>query len=108
MIDRHNFSIQRLNKSRDLGQMAELIDLCFGQQMDPDGKKYLNYLKNLAKEKHPLVASLSDSFSYSPSIDGYICKVNERLVGNVNISHYQDGKNQILFISNVAVHPDFL
>jgi hypothetical protein len=29
------------------------------------------------------------------------------LVGNVNISPYQDGKKQILFISNVAVHPEF-
>ena len=87
--------------------MAELIDLCFGQQMDPDGKKYLNYLKNLASEKHPFVASLSDFFSYSTSIDGFVCKANERLIGNVNISHYQDDKNQILFISNVAVHPDF-
>jgi ribosomal protein S18 acetylase RimI-like enzyme len=107
MIDKLNFSIQRLNKSTDIGQMAELIDLCFGQQMDPDGKKYLIYLRNLAREKHPLVASLSDSFSYSTSIDGFVCKVRERLIGNVNISPYQDGKNQILFISNVAVHPDF-
>ena len=107
MIDKHNFLIQRLNKSKDLGQMAELIDLCFGQQMDPDGRKYLNYLKNLAREKHPFVASLSDSFSYSPSIDGFVCKANERLIGNLNISLYQDDKNQILFISNVAVHPDF-
>ncbi len=107
MIDKLNFSIQRLNKSKDLGQMAELIDFCFGQQLDPDGKKYLNYLKFLAREKHPFVASLSDSFNYSPSVDGFVCKENERLIGNVNISLYQDNKNQILFISSIAVHPDY-
>ena len=107
MIDKPHFSIQRLNKSKDLGPMAELMDLCFGQQLDPDGKKYLDHLKNLAKEKYPFVASLSDSFNYSSSIDGFVCKENEKLIGNVNISLYQDNKNKILFISNVAVHPDF-
>ncbi len=107
MINKPNFSIQRLNKSTDLGQMADLIDLCFGQQMDPDGKRYLNYLRNLANERRPLVASLSDSFSYATAIDGFVCKVKDRLIGNVNISPYQDDKNKILFISNVAVHPDY-
>jgi ribosomal protein S18 acetylase RimI-like enzyme len=98
---------QRLDKTRDIGQMADLIDLCFGQQMDPDGKKYLNYLRNLTRQNHSLVTLFEDSISYSPSIDGFVCKVNDRLIGNVNVSPYQDDKERILFISNVAVHPDF-
>jgi ribosomal protein S18 acetylase RimI-like enzyme len=107
MIEKPNFVFQRLDKTRDIGQMADLIDLCFGQQMDPDGKKYLNYLRNLARQNHSLVALFDDSISYSPSIDGFVCKANDRLIGNVNISPYQDGKERIIFISNVAVHPDF-
>jgi ribosomal protein S18 acetylase RimI-like enzyme len=107
MIEKPNFVLQRLDKTRDIGQMAELIDLCFGQQMDPDGKKYLNYLRNLARQNHSLVSLFEDSISYSPSIDGFVCKANDRLIGNVNISLYQDVKEKILFISNVAVHPDY-
>lgn len=107
MFDKSTFSIQRFDGFRDIGPMAELIDLCFGKQMDPDAIRYLNYLKNLAKEKHPLVASINDSFNYSPPIDGFVCKTKGRLIGNVNISPYQETNNHILFISNVAVHPDF-
>jgi len=107
MIDKHDFSIKRLDKTTDVGQMAELIDLCFGQQMDPDGKKYLNYLRNLASEKNQIIASFSNALTYSTAIDGFVSRVDGQLIGNVNISPYQNGSERTLFISNVAVHPDF-
>jgi hypothetical protein len=62
MMDKQKFSIHRLNVSKDIGQMAELIELCFGQQMDPDGIRYLNYLRKLSEEKYPITASISDSY----------------------------------------------
>ena len=107
MIEKPNFLVQRLDKTRDIGQMADLIDLCFGQQMDPDGKKYLNYLRNIARQNNSFVALVENSIRYTPSIDGFVCRTNDRLIGNINISPYQDSKEKILFISNVAVHPDY-
>jgi ribosomal protein S18 acetylase RimI-like enzyme len=107
MIEKPNFLVQRLDKTRDIDQMADLIDLCFGEQMDPDGKKYLNYLRNIARQNNSFVALFEDSIRYTPSIDGFVCRTNDRLIGNINISSYQDANEKILFISNVAVHPDY-
>lgn len=101
------FNVRRIDLKKDLGQAADLIDRCFGEFMDPDGQRYINFLRNLAKDQHSLLHVLNDPLRTFSPLDGFVCHVNERLVGNISTSSFVKGQERICFLSNVAVHPEY-
>jgi ribosomal protein S18 acetylase RimI-like enzyme len=102
-----NLPIQRLDKSKDLQGMADLIELCFSQDMDPDGKKYINFLRESALKNFPAFNTFNGNGFRLAAIDGFICKSNNQVIGNLSMSPFLSKKGRLLFISNIAVHPDF-
>ena len=100
-----DFIFRRINIHTDLNQITDLIELCFGQQLDPDGKRYLQYLRNISNEPEKLDSSVFFTFQNTPLLDGYVCEEKGKIIGNVTLSSYTSENKKICFISNVAVSP---
>jgi ribosomal protein S18 acetylase RimI-like enzyme len=101
------FGVRRLERKTDLGEMANLIELCFGPEMDPDAKNYLNFLRKLADKGYPKTMAAGEFGFQFPFIDGFICRNDHQLIGNLNMMPFHQSNRKLLFLSNIAVHPDF-
>ena len=97
------------NLVRDLYQIAELIELCFGPRLDSDGRAAVREMKAVAR-MGPLLwlLALLDWAGAGLGL-GFVWRVNKRVVGNASL--YHGGMHPYLgrgwLLANVAVHPDF-
>ncbi|HWQ45546.1 MAG TPA: GNAT family N-acetyltransferase [Longilinea sp.] len=95
-----------LNEAKDLPGISNLIELCFADTMDEDGRAYIRFLRRTAWE----LANPSLVNSFRPShrrILGYVWEEDKAIVGNLSlIPCHKEGKPVIL-VANVAVHPDY-
>lgn len=99
--------IRKLSLKTDLNQAADLIDLCFGYQMDQDGHDYLRHIRNVAAGRKSVRWVDGSNERISMPLFGYVWMEGSRLVGNVSLSPFQWKKKWFYLIANVAVHPDY-
>jgi ribosomal protein S18 acetylase RimI-like enzyme len=92
---------------RDLRPMVELIELSFGEDLDPQSREMLNEMRALSYVGGPLLWLLSKT---SPTLkdlfSGYVWVEEGRVVGNITVHRRYRGKRG-WFISNLAVHTDY-
>ena len=91
---------------RDLEAVADLIELCFDETLDPDGRNYLGRMRSAAKNDSWWVWTSSAEWSI-PAMTGYIWQEDGRIVGNVSLVPYFVRGQRFYLIANVAVHPDY-
>ncbi|MEM4724980.1 MAG: GNAT family N-acetyltransferase [Candidatus Hadarchaeum sp.] len=100
--------LQPIRAPRDLHQIAELVELCFGPYLDPGGRAAIREMKAVA-QLGLLLWPLAWLAPTSLGLEGYVWREQGRVVGNVNL--YQAGQHPYLgrgsLIANVAVHPDY-
>ena len=99
--------MRRLDMRRDLAKVADLVELCFHDTLDPEGKQYLDEMRRAAQNSSlmGLASSLLEDTSMPPS--GYIWDVNGQLVGNLSLIPIMVLGKKGYMIANVATHPDF-
>ncbi len=99
--------IRKINLVQDLDPVADLIELCFPLHLDPDGLNYLKEMRRAAKDMR-LLGMLSSASELEPSrSSGFVWEEDGHIVGNLSLINLQNGKNKIVLIANVAVHPDY-
>jgi len=92
---------------RDLEPVADLVELCFSDTLDNDGRDYLARMRSSAKQTNFLrLASATSDWANVP-FAGYVWQQDGRLVGNVSIIPYYVRGRRFYLIANVAVHPDY-
>ncbi len=99
--------LRRLDMRRDLARVADLVELCFYDTLDPEGKQYLNEMRKAAQNA-PLLgwaSSLIDEAPMPPS--GYVWEEDGRLVGNLSLIPIVVSGKRSYMIANVATHPDY-
>ncbi len=106
---RQETGLQPTRLARDLYQIAELIELCFGTQLDANGTAAVREMKAIAR-LGPLLWLLSFLDRAGLGVGrGYVWRHNGRVMGNVSL--YRGGIHPVLgkgwLIANVAVHPDY-
>lgn len=95
-LDRH---IRPFMPQRDLSALADLVEVAFGEDLERTGSHMVRDLRQMAlagpllQVAGPLAAFLS----------GYVWLEDERLVGNVSVTHKGRG---IWSLTNVAVLPE--
>lgn len=97
------------NFVRDLGQIADLIEVCFAAQMDSGGRSAVSEMKVIS-HLGPLVWFLALIDRYVAGLgSGFVWRINGKVVGNVSL--YRAGSHPRLgpgwMIANVGVYPDF-
>ena len=92
---------------RDLGAVADLIEACFDNTLDPDGRRYLRNMRSAARNKglDRWVAMASGSTSLP--LAGFVWEEQGRVVGNLSMIPFFTQGRRIYLIANVAVFPEY-
>lgn len=100
----HNH-IRPLRSRKDVAAIADLIDVCFREHMDVDGREYIRQLRRFALPEDGIAGKLLDSIHLP--VQGLVWEEDGRIVGNLTlINMSREGKRYTL-IANVATHPDY-
>lgn len=83
---------------RDLGGVADLVELCFADTLDETGRGYVQRMR--------LAARNSNIFGWSTvSMGGFVWEQDRRVVGNVTMIPFSARGQRNFLVANVAVHP---
>ncbi len=95
--------IRKLNISRDLDQVADLIEQCFPIHLDQDGQTYIREMRKTAREMRFFgwLSSLSDLDN--KKAPGFIWEEDGQILGNLSLIPFKDQGKDICLIANVAV-----
>jgi GNAT superfamily N-acetyltransferase len=92
---------------RDLAQVADLVEQCFADTLDPDGQNYLHQMRAAAANPGYLRWASAMTERVSLPLSGYVWEENGRLVGNLTLIPFLSRRQRCYLIANVAVHPDY-
>lgn len=95
-------SLRPFDIRRDLLAVADLVELCFADSLDADGRLYIRQMRQAAREP------LFDLSAASPNLpmSGYVWEEEGRVVGNLSLIPHRRNGERLYLIANVAVHPD--
>lgn len=97
--------LRPFNVQQDLRPVADLVELCFAETLDPDGKRYIQRMRAASENKGFLHwAALNVEIPHMP-FTGYVWEVNGKIIGNASLIPYRIKGRQSYLIANVAVHP---
>jgi ribosomal protein S18 acetylase RimI-like enzyme len=99
--------LRPLDERRDLNAVADLVEMCFSDSMDPDGRRYIRDLRLNARTAGFWQAMGAFSEPTQNPYYGYVWEEDNRLVGNVSLFPFQTLGQRSYLIANVAVHPDY-
>jgi GNAT superfamily N-acetyltransferase len=99
--------LRQFDARRDIGPVADLIELCFEGTLDRDGRRYLQRLRSLASQPSLLRWAASSADWNSIPFFGYVWEQDGLLVGNASLIPYKLQGKRLYLIANVAVHPDY-
>jgi len=99
--------LRRIDMRRDLVKVADLVELCFYNTLDPEGKQYLRDMRRAAQNASWLVwaSNLIEEAPMPPS--GFVWEEAGQLVGNLSLIPISVQGKRGYMIANVATHPDF-
>lgn len=99
--------LRKLDMHQDLPAVADLIDMCFSEQMDEDGREYVRQIRRLARDIRLLGwnGNLPDLNAYP--FNGFVWWEDGRIVGNLTLIPYRKEGKPVYLIANVAVNPAY-
>ncbi|MGB8212120.1 MAG: GNAT family N-acetyltransferase [Anaerolineales bacterium] len=98
--------VRPLNILRDLPGVADLVEMCFADTMDSEGRRYLQQMRRAGQDNAFMRWASNAVESVSMPLSGYIWEENGAIIGNVSLIPYRHRRKKIYLIANVAVHPD--
>ncbi|MCJ7621478.1 MAG: GNAT family N-acetyltransferase [Anaerolineae bacterium] len=99
--------LRPFNPLLDLHPTTELIELAFGDALDPLSREALREMRALAWLFGPLFWLLSAMrMPLADTYGGFVWMEKGRIVGNVTV-HRRYSEKKGWFISNLAVHPEY-
>jgi ribosomal protein S18 acetylase RimI-like enzyme len=100
-------NIRPLRSRDDLLAVADLVELCFADSMDADGRDYLRHIRRIARNH----SFYSPGGNLAPGgrlpVQGYVWEEDDRIVGNLTLIPFIQRSARIYLIANVAVHPHY-
>lgn len=96
-----------LNILRDLPTVADLIELCFANTLDPEGRSYIDQMRRNGRDSGFLSWAPRVIESVSLPLSGFVWEDDGRIVGNVSLIPFTKAGFKIFLIANVATHPDY-
>ncbi len=93
--------LRPLDLTRDLAQVADLVELSFAERLDADGRRYIRQMRQAAH--NPGLLGLSGKVA--PAFGGFVWEHEGRIIGNLNMLPVVALNQRATLIANVAVHP---
>ncbi len=104
--DKHP-NMRPMSMFRDLPAVADLIELCFADLMDRDGKRYIADMRRASRDNRFLNWASNMTETASLPLTGYVWEEDNRVVGNASLIPFRNMGDRIYLIANIAVHPDY-
>jgi len=106
--ERYDVHLRPVDPHRDLGAVADLIEIGFKDTLDTDGQNYLRHLRDAARFSYltSWATSLAEDDSLLP-LSGYVWVEDNRVVGNLSLIPFNSMGKRCYLIANVAVQPDY-
>ncbi len=99
--------IRPFDVTRDLNPVADLVELCFADTIDPDGERYLRQMRDAARNTTFLRWANAVADQSSLPMSGLVWEEDRRVVGNLSLIPFFLHHKRCFLIANVAVHPDY-
>src|SRR5512140_3556967 len=96
-----------LNLLRDLPAVADLIELCFSNTLDPEGRSYIDQMRRNGYDSSFLNWAPRVIETVSLPLSGFVWEHKGRVVGNVSLIPFSRHGQKVFLIANVATHPDY-
>ncbi|OGO29553.1 MAG: hypothetical protein A2Z16_06945 [Chloroflexi bacterium RBG_16_54_18] len=92
--------LRLFDSRRDLGPVADLVELCFADTLDESGRGYVQRMRQAARS--------NNLFGWSNmSMGGFVWERDGLVIGNVNMIAFTTRGNRNFLLANVAVHPSY-
>jgi len=99
-------NLRPLNILRDLPRVADLIELCFANSMDSEGKSYIRQMRHASHDVSFLRWASNAIESTSLPLSGFVWEQDGKIIGNTSLVPFRYKDKRIHLIANVATHPD--
>lgn len=101
----HSPNIRPLQKRRELSAVANLVEMCFADTMDPDGRDYIKHLRFLAQGHTGWGANPFEQLQLP--VQGFLWEEDGLIVGNLTLIPFSSLGKRYYLIANVATHPGY-
>lgn len=91
---------------RDLMAVADLVELCFKDSLDEDGRMYIRQMRRTAQSNQMLALAISAASSSNLPPGGFVWEEAGQLIGNLSLIPVAAFGKRRYLIANVAVHPE--
>ena len=92
---------------RDLDPVADLVETCFAETLDEDGKRYVRQMHSAARNPGYLRWASAVADHTSIPLSGLVWEENGKVVGNLSLIPFLNQGRQFYLIANVAVDPEY-
>jgi ribosomal protein S18 acetylase RimI-like enzyme len=99
--------LRPLNIVRDLPGVADLVEKCFADTMDVDGRNYIQQMRRAGQDNVFLRWASSAVDTVSMPLSGYVWEENGEIIGNVSLIPHRHARKKYYLIANVAVLPEY-
>lgn len=104
-LDQAPSHLRPFDVSKDLNAVADLVEACFADTLDEDGRRYLNHMHAAARNPGYLRWALSVADNIPMPFSGYVWVENGYMAGNLSLIPYRYQGKRCYLIANVAVDP---
>lgn len=91
----------------DLTAVADLVELCFAETLDSDGRHYIQQMRSAARSPSYLLWAAAIAERVPLPLSGYVWEENGYLAGNLSLIPFSSFGRRIYLIANVAVDPAY-
>jgi ribosomal protein S18 acetylase RimI-like enzyme len=99
--------LRPLNIIRDLPGVADLVEKCFSDTMDTEGRKYIQQMRRAGQDNVFLRWASNAVETASMPLSGFVWEENGDIIGNVSLVPYRRERKKFYLIANVAVRPEY-
>jgi ribosomal protein S18 acetylase RimI-like enzyme len=99
--------IRRVDVRSDLDAIAALIETCFAETLDQDGRAYVKQLRRSAEDARRLSWAVEWAEENSLPIKGFVWVEDHHIVGNLTLIPMRKQNLPVTLIANVAVLPEY-
>lgn len=93
--------------SKDLRAVADLVETCFAETLDEDGRRYVEQMQAAARNPRYLRWAMAVAENVSLPLSGYVWEEDGRLTGNLSLIPFNIQGKRSYLIANVAVEPAY-
>jgi ribosomal protein S18 acetylase RimI-like enzyme len=104
--ENYDSHIRPIRLRTDINEVANLVDLCFAEHMDTEGRAYLQNIRRIGREGNPYYLDATSPESSPVPFHGYVWEENHRIIGNITLIYGQKNNQDVYFIANVSVDPN--